>query len=605
MFVDACGVGQALAQRLEAQGREVLQVTVADQFVQRAPGGYGLNPERAGDYRALMADLAANQKMPERIVHLWNLTAGAPASFELAQVTGLYSLLFLAQAFGAQSTGGTIAVDIISNHAQLVCDGEVSYPEKATLWGAARVVPQEYPYLVCRAIDVILPDSGSWQAARLTDQLLAELAHAGPAERTVAYRGSQRWTQTYERVQLPGSRTAPRLLRPGGVYLITGGLGGLGWVVADYLAQTVQAKLVLVGRAALPARQTWSEWLTLHPDDDPLSRQIRSVQALEAQGAQVLLFSADVARRDAMEDVVTQTIARFGALHGVFHAAGLVGENAFWPIQETGPEECRQHFRAKVEGLTVLEQVTEGKGLDFCLLFSSLATVLGGLGLAAYAAANSYMDGMAQHHNRASATPWISVNWDAWQLDGQAQQRRAAALMEFALTPAEGQAALGRILSSALSGQLVVSTGDLAARQAQWLTPGAESETQAAAAPDAATAQHPRPNLQTLYVAPRNTTEQAIAEIWQQVLGIESVGIHDSFFELGGTSLSGIQVIGKVSHAFNVHIPAVSLYEGPTVSALAQMISPDGDSPAAYEDSRSRGERRREKKLRRRQTEEG
>ena len=109
----------------------------------------------------------------------------------------------------------------------------------------------------------------------------------------VAYRGKHRWVQTFEQIKLNGTADQAPRLREGGVYLITGGLRGLGLVFAEYLARTIKAKLILLGRTPLPAREQWREWLTTHDDQDGTSRKIRSVQELEEIGAEVLTISAE------------------------------------------------------------------------------------------------------------------------------------------------------------------------------------------------------------------------------------------------------------------------------------------------------------------------
>jgi len=111
--------------------------------------------------------------------------------------------------------------------------------------------------------------------------------------------------------------------------------------------------------------------------------------------------------------------------------------------------------------------------------------------------------------------------------------------------------------------------------------------------------------LEKAYVAPRTFVEEQLSQIWARLLKLEKVGIHDNFFELGGSSLSGIQVIAQLKKEFDVPIPTVSLYEGPTVSALVKIIHPDqAEAEVAYDESRSRGERRREKKRKRQLSEE-
>ena len=127
----------------------------------------------------------------------------------------------------------------------------------------------------------------------------------------------------------------PMRLREGGVYLITGGLGRIGLVLAEYLARTVRAKLILIGRSAFPGRDKWEQWLATHGEDDRVSRRIRKVQAIEELGAEVLIISADVANEEQMQAVITQAYERFGTIHGVIHSAGIVGEQSKRTIPET------------------------------------------------------------------------------------------------------------------------------------------------------------------------------------------------------------------------------------------------------------------------------
>ncbi len=124
--------------------------------------------------------------------------------------------------------------------------------------------------MTCRSIDVVLPAARGSTLATLGDQLLAELT--GPvglgSDSVIAHRGRDRWVQTFETTRLTDVDACPRRLRPGGVYLITGGLGGIGLTLAHYLAQTVQAKLILTGRSAFPARDAWNGWLATHEPQD-------------------------------------------------------------------------------------------------------------------------------------------------------------------------------------------------------------------------------------------------------------------------------------------------------------------------------------------------
>ncbi len=599
VFADTCGVSNQLIQRLEHAGHEVIVARAGEQFEQLDNRLYTIAPGARHDYDLLLAELGACALMPDAIVHAWSVTqpdaaVSDEATLRAALESGFYSILWLAQALGAQTTTQSIHIIALSNNMQRVA-GEADFsPAKSALLGLCKVIPQEYPSVTCQSIDVALPVPGGWQAARLAEQLAAECAAPMPGG-VLAYRDGRRWEQAFEPARLmPGASR----IRAGGVYMITGGFGGIGLAFARRLARSAGAKLALVARSELPARGEWDAWLAAH--DDEISRRIREVRELEALGAEVLPLAADVAQVDQLRAALAQIDAHFGPLHGVVHAAGLVRKSFFQVIQETDTSTCEQHFQAKAYGVIALEQALDDRPLDFCMLISSLSAVLGGLGFGAYAAANCFMDAFAQQHNQRGPAPWISVDWDAWELTeeqrhGLASQEQSA---EFAITPEEGAEAFERILTAGQA-QVVVSTGDLHARINRWIELAQLRDAGPIEAAEPAT-YHPRPSLPNPYIAPRNETERAIAELWQATLGVQQVGIHDNFFELGGNSLSGIKVIGRLKERFSVQIPTVSLYEGPTVSALAKLIAQDEAEQPGYEHSRSRGERRREKRRGRR-----
>src|SRR4029077_2023436 len=126
-----------------------------------------------------------------------------------------------------------------------------------------RIIPQEYANIDCSSIDVVLPPENGTQEECLVQALLEEVT-IEKAEAIVAYRGEYRWVQTFEPIALENVVTRPAVLKGKGVYLITGGLGGIGLVFAEYLAKKVKAKLVLVGRTGLPERSEWKTWLDRH-----------------------------------------------------------------------------------------------------------------------------------------------------------------------------------------------------------------------------------------------------------------------------------------------------------------------------------------------------
>src|SRR6185312_3601281 len=253
-----------------------------------------------------------------------------------------------------------------------------------------------------------VPEAGSRQEQEVIDQLLGELTSApvgagedvdmgmGPLwPPVVALRGSYRWVQTFERVKLSAvaGHIVQTRLREKGVYLITGGMGGVGLALAEYLARTLQARLVLTSRSELPPRSAWDGWLENHEAGDSISRKIRHIQNLEKLGAEVLVLPADVSNEMQMRTVVEQAIATFGVIHGVLHAAGVPASGL---IQLKTPEMAANTLAPKVMGTRVLERVLKDLPLDFLVLFSSMSSITGGgPGQVDYCAANAFLDAYA------------------------------------------------------------------------------------------------------------------------------------------------------------------------------------------------------------------
>jgi acyl transferase domain-containing protein/thioesterase domain-containing protein/acyl carrier protein len=579
IFSDAVGLGSKLIDRLHQQTQEVIVVTAEEQFAKRSAYEYTINPRQPDDYQTLFKNLHATDKLPQKILHLWSVTPEprklAAESFDEAQEMGFYSLLALAQALGAQNIIEPLQIGVISNRVHLVTGEETLQPEKATVLGACKVIPQEFPNIRCRNIDVVLPAAESRVDERLLDQLIAELTAVESLETVVAYRGGQRWTQIFEQARLDESTDRIPLIREGGVYLITGGLGNIGLALAEELARTARARLVLVGRSAFPAKENWLQWLSTHDEQDAVSRKIRRLQTIESLGAQVIVFSADVADRDQMRGVMQEASARFGKINGVIHGAGDVSAGAFSAVHQTDHQNGARHFQPKAQGLLVLEELFQRRDLDFWVLLSSLSVVLGGLGLAAYSAANIFMDAFASQQNRAQSVPWFSINWDGWDFEGNLGEEMAASAPALAMLPKEGVEAFRRILSRGTLRQVVVSVGDLHERIAQWINLESLRPVPPPAKDNAES--HARPALTNQYVAPRNKVEQTIADVWRELLGIEQVGIHDDFFELGGHSLLAVQLVSKIGQEFGQRIPIVSLFEHATVESLAEMLRKDVD----------------------------
>lgn len=539
----ASGLAPEIAQRLRTSGVDVHLHSPA-----RDDGGPG-ECARAANWDVLFDATERDGKPFDHVVYLGLLDRAGAADAILLDA-GLYSLLALGQALGRRVFSEVITLNLVAASV-LAAGGVPLAPAAAAVLGPLHVLPQEYPNLHCRIIDVGGPDTPAlpWQRARVLDALLAELAGS---ERAVALRAGGRWVEAFAPYPLSNSSAAGAVFRAGGVYLITGGLGNIGLALARLIAQSAPGVALV-----LTTRQ-------------PLTRlagaRLEQVRALEALGARVKVAAADVGDEGAMRALLAELERDYGQLNGVIHTAGLVGQESFATVGESTAAFCERQLGPKLGGARVLETVLGERPLDFCVLCSSLSPILGGLGFTGYAAANACLDSFALDHNRRHPVRWISVNWEGWMFDeAMIGNQAGAAVAELGLLPHEGAAALLRLLAAPHADRIVLSTGDLDLRIAQWV------EMQPAA--PAVVKLHARPSLLGAHVAPAGEVEREVARLWQGLLGIDGIGSDDNFFELGGNSLLLTQLLAQIRKAFRLELSLTSLFERPTIGDTARLIA--------------------------------
>jgi acyl transferase domain-containing protein/acyl carrier protein len=548
-LIDHAGHGQQLADVIEAGGRKVERVYAGSSFSLEAANHYTVNPVDAKDYQKLWDALGG---VPLNIVHLWSLDSlpdvDEQARFAIAQRTGFYSLINLIKGLAGHSE--PLRVWVVTNQCHSVTGSERLNVSQSTIEGICRVIPQENMNITCQTIDIDCCPNSSRRTIWLTSQLVAELLDRTD-DLSIAYRGNSRWIQCFEPLNLERINNE-RAWNQGGVYLIVGGLGEVGMCIARHLAQISQAKIIMTSRS------------------DPTAHRLSKVQEFEAIGAEVWIARADAADQAQMDSLLSEIDRRYGALHGVFYTAGVSGDAFFSPVQEITEDQCEAHFRSKVMGLHVLAKALENRSLDFCVIFSSISSVLGGLGFSAYAAANRFIDVFTQHYNQQHNGWWTCVNWDTWRTRENLHDGMGATVATFDMLPDEATEALSRVILNRPLSRVINSTGDLESRIDQWvrLLSIREAETQSREGRQL----YPRPSFMGAYVEPTNDTEKIIVEIWQSLLGFAPIGVNDNFLELGGHSLIATQIISRLRQRFRVHLPLAILLMSPTVSELALAI---------------------------------
>ena len=547
---DGQGVGAAVEARLRALGAVPLMVKRGTTYDAEPSGAaFTLDPADATGVHQLAAAACAGDSRLAGVVDCWN--AGPPGTTDLddAALTALLTPMRLAHALGGQQTLRPLPMILVARGTTRVADDDAIDPTRALGVGVARVIPQEHPGLRIAHVDV---DDHPQVAA----QVLAELA-AGAPEPAVAVRGGRRFVEAYDPLLIRRA-DPPADLPEQPVVLVTGGLGHMGMHLSEGLFAHAGARLVLVGRTALPPPE---EWERASADQSlPLERRtlLDRLARLRARRDDLMVVNADLNDAVQVRSAVDQAIARFGRIDLVVHGAARIDAAAFASAADTGPEVIEAQFSPKLRGLFHLMEAMRGREPRRWVLHSSISTVLGGLGLAAYSAANAVLDAVAL----AGGPSWLSVDWDLW--DNAAESGMTG--MPVAIHPPEGRDAFHKLLGVRAGSRVLVVVGDLTGRLEAWV------RHDTASSGGAPVERHPRPNLTTAFVEPRTASERELADIWGAQLAITPVGIHDRFFDLGGHSLLAVQVASQIRDRFQIELPVLKLFQAPTIGELAAVI---------------------------------
>ena len=478
------------------------------------------------------------------IIHAWSIETHNATDFNTFKQNELLSttsLTYLTQQLTQLASNQHINLKVLIN-GLMPEQSQAVRADLATVAAYVKVINQEYGNLHAQALDVL---SLSACLAMLNNQAKDDL---------LVIRGKKVWAENYEQLNLANltesseRATIPCQLTQHGVYLITGGLGELGFKLANYLAKTVQAKLILVGRSEL--------------DED--SEKADKINQLKAQGSEVIYQGLDITDQQALKDLLSTIEGQFSRLNGVFHLAGVVDMQHFATIDASNPSLHYQsadiHQVAKVQAIYSLAQ-TLPEQLDFVMCFSSLSVALGGLGFASYSAVNRFMDMFAASRPENNQQNWQSIGFDAWVDE--------ASITSPGIAKKDADQLFSQLLNLPPAEHILVSTMDLNTRI---LMQQISAEQSALRQQSKNNERHPRPKQSVEYIAPTSELEAELAEIWQDLLGFEQIGIEDNFFKLGGDSLQAIQLSMTIRDKFNINLSVNNIFDEPTIKGLAEKL---------------------------------
>ncbi len=616
IFADRRGIGAALARTWEGHGLRTRLVDVAANT----------------NTRIVIEEVLAELGPIDLVVHLRTCDAiegDVLDATDAALDRGVFGVLAVVQALALRQPDHAARFIVGTSGLSRVIEGDSVVPAHAVLSALVKTAPVEHASLDLRVVDLDEDDPRA-----LADALAAE-CDRGSNDRDVAYRRGERFVRLLEKVDVVNAPPAPPLFRHHGMYLLTGGLGGVGTEVARHLLTSFEARLLIVGRTPL------DEAAGAAPAADPRVGPLSELRKLRGE---VLYAAADVADVAALGAAVTRAEAHWGAgLDGVVHLAGVFAERQL--AAETA-DSFAATLRPKVQGTIALQRVLDGRPAATMVTFSSAYGLLGGFGAGAYACANAFLDGFSEWQAGHAGRRACNVAWSLWNDTGMgrgysneaAARARGFRLMSrrhavHSLAALEhrglphvvvgldegGRAIRGVVASREIAAQHLVAccvvrpgvdAGALASsmaiadllghatrcaiRRMEALprTAGGAVDRWALAAGREAPVER---------VTPRTEIERVVAAVWQEALKQDGLGVHDNFFELGGTSFLAGQIAGRLRARLQTDVVSTQMFQFPTIAAQAAFLTGEDAHSEALATSQSRGTSRREvaRKMRR------
>lgn len=515
-----------------------------------------------------------------------SLSATSPDLRELDAKRAFFELPEAVERIGiADSAPFRIVAACVAAHC--VVDESVKLPDAAYFWGQVLALPHEIPGIEACLLDVC-ESARHVDRSEIADRIVAECS-SFRLEPLVAYRRGRRWLRRFERHGLPPAMQESWPIKRDAVILITGGIGGLGIVLARVLADRRPCRFLLTSRRGLPPKEQWDAWIARPPNDGRDIEAMRAIQLIERAGSEVMVAAVDASDEAGMQAAIKAATDRWGGIDVVVHAAGIAGAGRLGALKTD--EDLESVCRPKVEGLRVLTRLLGNRALSAVVLMSSINAVVGAAGVADYAAANAWMDAFAESDEWPSAWPRAAVlDWGAWKETGMAANLEVPAgsrvawaqYLESSISTAEGAEIFIRAITHGAP-RLVVTPFDLREALARQAAPrtstatdpsigecgGAEQRDPASSSARPAAGEV---DLTTL----DGDVEREVARIWVELLGIDRIRSEDDFFALGGHSLMATRVIARIESSFGLRLTLRDVFDAPTLRDLAARIAEKG-----------------------------
>lgn len=587
VFLSDSKLNTALLQKIRESSNDLMIVSQGKEFKEEE-GQYFIDPTNADHYDSLFKALDQSDFIATNLFHLWNSEDGVvPTSLEnldYTQKIGFESLVNIVKSISLLQDRKDITISVITNNLHSVIGTEDLAPLKASMLGPIKIIPGEDTRLKCLNVDVDAAEIEKLSLEELTvltESIVRESSQSIKDYALLPFRKGQFYTKSYAQIVSKTTDTTADKLRENGVYLLTGGLGGMALEIAHHISDQIQATFLLLDNADFPERNTWDEIANGSDSTDSIKEKIRRIKAIEARSSKVKVCHVDISDRKSMEELMPKMVQEHGPINGVFHIAGMI-DNAGM-MQTRSMEETSEVMAPKLQGTLLLDQLLSDDSLDFAVYFSSTGNVFSRLkfGQVAYNAGHEFLDSYAYYRRRNTGIGQV-VNWNDWHntgIAGEAAKKHNFKLQDSSISfekllsiqPKEGLACLENILASD-NVQTIISTFDLS--EVENFINAINISDVAYSTPQEGNTSTTgeRPELSTEYAAPESQTHHDLIEIFNGIFGIDQIGIDDDFFEMGGDSIKAISAISLLQRNHGLDVPVTTFFKARTIRNISEHL---------------------------------
>lgn len=512
----------------------------------------------------LFNDLAQNNIT--RIIHVLTLNNTREiekfSELENCMKSGVYSLCNMVKAICASRLTQKIEIILLSKYAYGITGKEPSInAHYAAFLGLGKTLKLEYPNLDFRCIDI--DDDTSYKT------IMTEIG-SDYSTYNVAFRNEKRYIDEIVYKTLDNESQSKFELKEDGVYIITGGTGGIGREVAKFLASKGKINIVIISRSGINSEQS-------HKDNSIITKMIEEI---EKMGSRIIVMSADVSDMGNMEEVINKIKYEYGKIRGVIHAAGVAGDG--YLIRKTD-EKFKEVIAPKVYGTWILDDLTKSEEMDFFICFSSISSLYGIEGQSDYIAANSYLDSFTEYRNNKGRKT-LTINWAAWKEVGMAVKYgiRDEGIFKM-LSINEAILGFEQILNSHLK-RIIIGTLDINRIPSDFEnikikfskeiqnTLKRKIQNNKKFIKNESLVEDMSIDIGGKIDGSYTKTEKALAQIWGKVLGMKDVDIYESFNVLGGDSITATSIFKEIDILYSGVVDIANIFTHPSVSEMASYI---------------------------------